>query len=177
MGHGAGIGAVLIVGTLFVFTPQDALLALITLPLVASVIMSAHSSARALLIAVQLLWLALLVSGIPTSQLELRVSEYKGLSQALQVIDSRTLDVSSSPLGVLTVVESPTVPIHHAPGLSFNTLHIPPEQLAVFTDADSMSAITRFDGSTVTFADGDACEADVVIWATGAAPPMWMIEA
>jgi len=143
---GAGLGAIVVIGALFAFIPEDALLVLMTLPLIASVIMSTRSSARAPLMTVQLLWLALLVSGIPQNQLGLRVSEYKGLSQALQVIDSRILDVSSSPLGQLTVVESPTVPIRHAPGLSFNTLHIPPQQLAVFTDADSMSAITRFDG-------------------------------
>ncbi|MGI9236415.1 MAG: SAM-dependent methyltransferase, partial [Woeseiaceae bacterium] len=39
------------------------------------------------------------------------------------------------------------VPIRHAPGLSFSTPHIPPPQLAVFTDADDMSAITRFAGN------------------------------
>ena len=94
----------------------------------------------------QVAWLALLVSGIPQNQLGLRISDYKGLSQALQVIDSRVLHVSSSPLGLITVVESPTVPVRHAPGLSFATRHIPPPQLAVFTDADGMSAITRFDG-------------------------------
>jgi len=143
---GAGLGAVLIIGTLFAFIPQNALLVLMTLPLIASVIMSTRSSARAPLMAVQLLWLALLVSGIPQDRLGLRVSEYKGLSQTLQAIDSRMLDVSSSPLGLLTVVESSTVPIRHAPGLSLNTPYIPPEQLAVFTDADGMSAITRFDG-------------------------------
>ncbi|MBU2676884.1 MAG: SAM-dependent methyltransferase [Gammaproteobacteria bacterium] len=143
---GAGLGAVLLISALFAFVPQDTLLVLMTLPLIASVIMSTRSSARAPLVAVQLVWLALLVSGIPQNQLGLRVSEYKGLSQTLQVIDSRILDVSSSPLGLLTVVESPTVPIRHAPGLSFNTRHVPPEQLAVFTDADGMSAITRFDG-------------------------------
>jgi spermidine synthase len=143
---GAGLGAVLVIGTLFVFMPQNALLALMALPLVASVIMGTSSSARVPLVAVQLLWLVLLVSGIPQDRLGPRVSEYKGLAQALQVIDSRITEVSSSPLGLLTVVESPTVPFRHAPGLSFGTLHVPPEQLAVFTDADGLSAITRFDG-------------------------------
>ncbi len=143
---GAGLGAVLVIGALFAFIPQDALLVLMTLPLVASVIMGTPSSARAPLMVSQLAWLALLVSGIPQNQLGLRVSEYKGLSQALQVTDSRLLEATSSPLGLLTVVESPTVPIRHAPGLSFSTRHIPPQQLAVFTDADGMSAITRFDG-------------------------------
>ncbi|MCH7822117.1 MAG: SAM-dependent methyltransferase [Proteobacteria bacterium] len=143
---GAGLGAVLIVGALFVFIPQNALMVLVALPLAASVIMGVPSTARKPLIAVQLLWPVLLLVGMPQDQLELRVSQYKGLSQALQVIDSRILNESSSPLGMLTVVASPTVPVRHAPGLSFTTRHIPPEQLAVFTDADSMSAITRFDG-------------------------------
>jgi hypothetical protein len=143
---GAGMGAVLVIGLLFVLIPQNALLILMTLPLIASLLMSLPSSARTPLVAAQAVWLALLVSGIPQNQLGLRVSDYKGLSQALQVVDSRVLSVLSSPLGLITVVESPTVPVRHAPGLSFSTHHIPPSQLAVFTDADGMTAITRFDG-------------------------------
>ena len=49
-------------------------------------------------------------------------------------------------IGLLTVVESPRVPFRHAPGLSFNTQHLPPDQLAVFTDGDGMSVITSFNG-------------------------------
>ncbi len=149
---GAGLGAVLIIGALFAFIPQNALLVLMALPLVAAVVMSMRCTARVPLMVVQLAWLALLVSGFGRSQLDLRVSEYKGLSQALAVVDSRILDVSSSPLGLLTVVESPTVPVHHAPGLSFATRHVPPPQLAVFTDADGMTAITRFDGEPASVA-------------------------
>jgi spermidine synthase len=144
---GAGLGAIFVISAMFEFTPQNALLCLLTLPLIASALMALPSAARRPLVAAQLAWLALIFSGIPQNQLGLRISEYKGLSQALQVIDSRVLDVSSSPLGLLTVVESPTVPIRHAPGLSFNTQHIPPEQLAVFTDGDGLSPITRFDGN------------------------------
>ncbi|MGI9234862.1 MAG: SAM-dependent methyltransferase, partial [Woeseiaceae bacterium] len=144
---GAGFGAVLLIGALFALSPQGALVVLIALPLIASVIMSTRSSARAPLMTVQGLWLLLFVAGIPQDALELRVSEYKGLNQTLQTIDSRILTESSSPLGQITVVESPTVPIRHAPGLSFSTPHIPPPQLAVFTDADDMSAITRFAGN------------------------------
>ena len=143
---GAGLGAVLIIGALYAFMPQNALLLLMALPLIASVLMSVTSNARVPLISAQLVWLALLASNLPQDQLRLHISEYKGLSQALQVVDSRVVEMSSSPLGLITVVESPTVPIRHAPGLSFSTRHIPPQQLAVFTDADGMSAITRFDG-------------------------------
>ncbi|NND47686.1 MAG: SAM-dependent methyltransferase [Woeseiaceae bacterium] len=144
---GAGLGAMLVIVLLFVLVPQNALLMLMTLPLIASLLMGIPSTARKSLMLAQVVWLALLVGGIPQNQLDLRISDYKGLSQALQVIDSRVLNVASSPLGLITVVDSPTVPVRHAPGLSFATRHIPPPQLAVFTDADGMSAITRFDGN------------------------------
>jgi len=143
---GAGLGAVFVIAAMFAVTVQNALLLLLALPLTASALMALRSSARVPLIAAQLAWLALIFAGVPHRHLDLQVSEYKGLSQALQVLDSRVIGVSSSPLGLLTVVESPTVAIRHAPGLSFNTRHIPPDQLGVFTDGDSLSAITRFDG-------------------------------
>jgi hypothetical protein len=136
----------LIIALLFAVSPQMALVLLVLLPLAGSVLVATTLASRLPLGIAQLTWLALLALGIPQTQLDLRISEYKGLSQALQVIDSRVLGQASSPLGLITVVDSPTVPVRHAPGLSFNTRHIPPEQLAVFTDADGMSAITRYDG-------------------------------
>ena len=144
---GAGIGAVLFIGASFILYPQDTLLALTALPLIASVIMGRLSAAKRPLVVAQLAWLALLLTGLPQSYLALRVSEYKGLSQALQVVDSRLVHTASSPLGLITVVDSPTVPVRHAPGLSFASPYMPPEQLAVFTDGDGMSALTRYDGS------------------------------
>ena len=144
---GAGIGAMSIVGLLFLLSVQQTLVMLACLGLTASALMGMASSARKPLIAVQLACLATLLFGLPQGWLELRISEYKGLSQAMQVVGSNVLTVSSSPLGLLTVVESPRVPFRYAPGLSINTRFEPPEQLAVFTDGDSMTAITRFDGN------------------------------
>ena len=149
---GAGLGAVLVIALLFAVSPQTALVLLALLPLVGSVLVASALPARLPLAVVQLAWLLLLVFGVPQAELDLRISEYKGLSQALQVVDSRILRQSSSPLGLVTVVDSPTVPVRHAPGLSFSTRHIPPEQLAVFTDADGMSAITRYDGEPASVA-------------------------
>jgi hypothetical protein len=143
---GAGLGATLIIGLLFVLSPQNALIVLAALALSASIFVGARLTARKSLIAMQTFWLVALVFGLPQDWLGMRLSEYKGLSQAMQVVDSNVLTSSSSPLGLLTVVESPRVPFRDAPGLSFNTRFVPPEQLAVFTDGDAMSAITRFDG-------------------------------
>ena len=143
---GAGIGAVLIIATLFAVAPQYSVLVLSLLALVASALVGPGSAAGRPLFALQIVWLLIILAGIPDSWLQLRLSEYKGLSQAMQVIDVRKLDELSSPLGLLTIVESPTIPFRHAPGLSFGTPHVPPAQLGVFTDGDSMSAISAFDG-------------------------------
>ena len=141
---GAGLGAMLVIALLFAVSPQTALVLLALLPLLGSVLVASALPSRLPLAVLQLAWLLLLVLGVPQTALELRISEYKGLSQALEVVDSRVLGQSSSPLGLVTVVDSPTVPIRHAPGLSFSTRHIPPEQLAVFTDADG--AVQRQQG-------------------------------
>jgi hypothetical protein len=143
---GAGTGAVLIIGVLLVAFPQSALIVLVAFVLIASVLVGNSTAARVPLSIGQFTWLVALAIIVFNGGLTLRPSEFKGLSQALQVVDARALTQVSSPLGLLTVVDSPTVPIRLAPGLSFNTRHVPPEQLAVFTDADGMSAITQYDG-------------------------------
>ncbi len=97
-------------------------------------------------------WLGLALSALalclalPKTWLEPQVSPYKPLSQALEITGTRTVAERSSPLGLVTVVASETVPWRHAPGLSVRADSDIPEQLAVFTDGDAMSVITRFDG-------------------------------
>ncbi|MCH7852830.1 MAG: SAM-dependent methyltransferase [Proteobacteria bacterium] len=144
---GAGLGALLIVGLLFLLSVQSALIMLAVLALLASALMAITSTARKPLAVMQLVCLATLLFGLPQEWLVLRISEYKGLQQTMQVVGSNIVHVSSSPLGLLTVVESPRIPFRYAPGLSLNTRFEPPEQLAVFIDGDSMSVITRFDGN------------------------------
>ncbi len=72
----------------------------------------------------------------------LNISQYKSLRVALNLPQARVLKEVSSPLGLIDVVESPA--IRYAPGLSLNFKGEIPPQLALFTDADSMSAITNF---------------------------------
>ena len=84
--------------------------------------------------------------------LDLRISEYKGLAQAKRVSGASVVASPSSPLGLLTVLENPAVPFRHAPGLSVVSTAPIPEQVAVFTDADSVTMITRYDGDTRTIA-------------------------
>ena len=149
---GAGLGAVALIFLLFLLAPQQALIVLAALALTASAIVLAQSlrlrsPAGKFLAAVQLAWLIALIALAPEDRITLRISEFKGLSQALQVVDSRVLEQSSSPLGLLTAVASPTVPFRYAPGLSYSATRLPPEQVALFTDGDSFSAINRWDGT------------------------------
>ena len=83
---------------------------------------------------------------LPPSWTELHLSEYKGLSQAVLVPGTEVIAEESSPLGLLTVVSSPTVPLRYVPGLSLSNATEPPAQLGVFTDGDGLTAITAFDG-------------------------------
>ena len=89
---------------------------------------------------------------VPDNWRTLQISPYKGLEQTLLLSDSRIIAQRSSPLGLLTVVESPTIPLRHAPGLSLNATTEPPAQLAVFTDGDGLSVISHYQGDRLTLA-------------------------
>jgi len=123
------------------------------LALVASVLSRPRSGSegwRKGLLTAQLVWLLGLGYALSGDRIGLHISEFKGLSQALQVVDARVVAERSGPLGQLTVLESPRVPFRHAPGLSLNTRALPPDQLALFTDADGLSAINAWDGNAAS---------------------------
>jgi hypothetical protein len=143
---GAGFGALLVTASLFLLLPQQALLGLALLPLVSAWLAGSGRPRDLAATMVTGTWGVVLLLLAGSAPLELRLSEFKGLRQALQVSGSAAVEQRSSPLGLLTVVESPRIPFRHAPGLSLATRHIPPDQLAVFTDGDGLSALTRFTG-------------------------------
>ena len=105
--------------------------------------------------AVLLLPLAAALLLLPASWSTLEMSPYKGLSQTLRVKDTRVIAERSSPLGLLSVVESPTIPLRHVPGLSLNATTEPPAQLGVFIDGDGLSVITQYSGDRQTLAHLD----------------------
>ena len=147
---GAGLGALGVVALLLVLPAPVALRCVAGLGFLSAALALAPSRRRR----TQLTSLALALAGLlapawaPAGLLSLHphISEYKGLRTALLVPDARILQERSHPLGLVSVVESPTVPFRHAPGLSLNYIGEPPPQIGVFTDADSMTAITRFNG-------------------------------
>lgn len=154
---GSGAGALGLLGALFVLSPTDSLAAVTALGLLAAGLMALGWRSARLLTAVgaAALFGTLAWSALPPAWLGLHVSEYKGLSRTLRVQDARLLREYSSPLALLSVVESPTIPFRYAPGLSLQAPALPPRQLGVYTDADSLTTINAFDGSPESLAHLD----------------------
>ena len=142
---GAGAGALLILALLYVFPPQDCLRIIGGLGFVAAALAAWANGARRW--AAGLAALAVISTAAwPASWLQLQPSQYKGLSVAMTAPGTQVLTQRSSPLGLLTVIESPVIPLRYAPGLSLRATTEPPPQLGVFTDAEALTVITRFTG-------------------------------
>ena len=91
-----------------------------------------------------------------------RLSQYKGLSYALNLPHAQVVAERSSPVGRVDVVVSTA--IREAPGLSLvaPTDAVPPSQLGLYVDAESAGAITAF--------NGDASTLNYLDWMITAAP-------
>jgi hypothetical protein len=151
---GAAVGGASGLLLLFVFLPET-LLRILPLGALAAAIVCAFGTKSCKFIASITVCIAFLLCFLPSSLTTLRPSEYKGLPQLLRIKGTQVIDRKSGPLGDLTLVESREIPLRYAPGLSLSATGTIPEQLAVFTDGDSMSAITRFNGdlSVVDYVD------------------------
>jgi hypothetical protein len=138
---GAGLGAGLTTGLLFLLPAEAALRVVAAGGAVAALLPIAPSLARwgmpALAIAVALL--------LPVDWLAPRMTPFKGLPRTLAVMGAEVVDERSSPYGLLTVVRNDAVPFRHAPGRSLTGTAELPRQLAVFTDGDGMTALTSRD--------------------------------
>jgi spermidine synthase len=145
---GAGIGALGAVAMLFWLFPPAVLRLIGVLGLLAAALASYHEpgTKRSWRSAAYVLGAALFYAAIPTSWTALRFSEYKELEQALLIPGTEVVHEASSPLGLLTVIRNPLIPLRYSPGLSLNNAIEPPPQLGVFTDGGGLSPITAFEG-------------------------------
>ncbi len=145
---GAGVGAIFVIGALFLFRPETC----VKLVLVAGFIAAGLAGLKEQSIVVRrrsilmFVLAVLLFFAVPQSWIAPKLSEYKMLSNALLLPDAKVVEERSSPLGFISVVESPTIPFRHIPGLSLNSTQSPPDQYGLFIDGDAMMAITRYDG-------------------------------
>ncbi len=143
---GAGLGSLAIIVVLFALSPVDALRLVGGTGMAAAALASFECRWHRPWLPVLLIAVAVAPASLPDAWIALRPSEYKELSQTLRIRNARVVAERSSPLGLVTVVESPSIPFRHAPGLSLNANMEPPPQLAVFTDGDGLSALNRYDG-------------------------------
>jgi spermidine synthase len=144
---GSGAGALGVVGALLTMAPMSCLAMIGALGFAAALLAAAARESRRMR---RLALLGALATGAwfaaPTDWTALRISEFKGLPQALAVRDARLIGARSGPLAALSVIESPTVPFRHAPGLSLMAPALPPPQLGVFADGAFATAIDLWDG-------------------------------
>lgn len=113
-----------------------------------------NAKPQALLLALGLAGAGLLVCSsllltVP-SFFSVRLSEYKALSQVMQFPDARVLQSLHDEQARIDVVDS--TQIHYAPGLSHLATSVPPRQLGLFMDGDSMTAITPVPPEDAAFA-------------------------
>ncbi len=140
---GAGLGSLGIVLLLFVFFPDTALKLLGVLGLLASLVAARELQGPHARWQATTLLAALLLLALPAEWLAPQPSPYKAMSQTLRIDGTRIIEQRSSPLGLVSVLESPRVPLRHAPGLSLHSDTSLPAQLGVFTDAGGMTAINH----------------------------------
>ena len=143
---GAGLGSLSILILLFFFYPALILKIISSVGFLAGLLASYALGLKPkkrllLLLAVFLPFM------LPDTFSQINMSPYKNLSQVLQIKDTRIIEERTSLLGVVTVVESPTIPFRYVPGLSINSDTEPPAQLGVFTNGEGMSVITRYPDS------------------------------
>ncbi|MEN8177858.1 MAG: SAM-dependent methyltransferase [Pseudomonadota bacterium] len=148
---GAGLGAIGVIALLYWMPPEDVLRWLgVSGLLAAAFSIWEMNMPRPWRFAPWVLIAAVLISAMPDGWLTLQLSEYKALNQSLQIRGARLLEQSSSPLGVVSVVENTKIPFRMAPGLSLNNPDEPPPQLALFTDGDAPTALTEYTGRRET---------------------------
>ena len=151
---GAGIGAASIIAMLFVAWPVDGLRALLALGFVAAALAHVGKGGRGSYATATALVIAGLAGAlfVPAGWIAPQISEYKALSYALRLPGVEVVGEATSPLGLVTVVNSPERPFRHAPGRSLASEAELPPQLGLFTDGDAMSAIVAYDGNPATVA-------------------------
>jgi spermidine synthase/MFS family permease len=141
---GAAFGSLAIVLLLFIVFPTLALRLLSVLGIAAALLAAWEIQLHSRRINVMLSILLLILVLIPASSIQLTASPYKDLSQTLRISGTRIVEQQSSPLGLVSVVESTKIPLRHAPQLSLNAITELPPQLGLFIDGNGPSPITQF---------------------------------
>lgn len=139
---GAGIGALAALALAYLPVGQGLVLAALCGPFAAVL-----TTLRTRVLVPAILVAVVLIAMLPEHAPAPRPNEFKGLSKALLLPGARIAASHSGPYGWLTVLDSPHVPLRHAPGLGLGFAGEPPAQLGMYTDGDALSVIVRDDGT------------------------------
>jgi spermidine synthase len=140
---GSGFGAAGIVALMYGISPEQLLL-VISFAAFAAALVLAFIVARqwGIITAIAaILWLFAFSTWGPF-RLQIKISENKSLVYYRALPESETLAVRYSPLGRLDCIQAPT--IRQFPGLSLSYNGSLPQQVLIITDADSVSAVNKF---------------------------------
>ena len=129
---GSGAGGVVALGLIWLFLPQKIPAIISVLPLVSGIILMSKRS-RPFIIASASISL-LIISFIMISPPRLVLSEFKGLTRALNLPEAGIDLEKSSPYGLMQVVSSPA--LRYAPGLSLTYKGVLPPTKGVFRNGD-----------------------------------------
>jgi len=150
---GSGLGAPAVVALLFWVRPGIVPLVL-TAPAALAFSLAAGGLGRRWQLGLLIPGALMLATGLTTHGKQIRGSEYKGLAHALRLPDARVVARSQSPLSELTAVASSA--IRETPGqlsgYPMRELGELPEQIGLYFDGGSVSAVSRFDGALEPFA-------------------------
>ncbi len=150
---GSGLGAILIVGLLYM-APSQALPYLLTLISATACILLMVDAPRRHILLILLPLAAFLTTIFITGVSPIRISEYKGLPYALELPEANVVAERYSPISHITAISSPY--LRETPGQLSNypmsQLGDLPEQVGLYFDAGAVSPVHRFDGNLEDFA-------------------------
>lgn len=136
---GSGLGGVLLLGLLWIFYPAQLPAAISILPIVAGILIIPKSWGKRLII--PSLLLLLLPGYLIVFPSKLPVSEFKDISGALNMPDSKIYREEKSPYGHIQVVEGPA--LRYAPGLSLSFSEDIPVSDVLFINGGWFGPITK----------------------------------
>lgn len=144
---GSGLGAVAAVLGMYGSPPENLLLAVAAIALLAALLLALRYSRRRFAVTI-IAGAALLLAFGPRAPLALKISisQHKSLVQYTAFAKAEHLATRYSPLARLDVVRGPA--IRHFPGLSVAYEGPVPRQTLIISDADGISAINHFDDLT-----------------------------
>lgn len=137
---GAGVGSVVVILLLFLLSPQSGLRVAAVTGFAAAALVAVRAWGRPAALVLALFGLAYGLL-FPAPWIEPHPSPYKALSRTMLIPGTEVTRIRHSPQGTLTVVDSHTTPLRHAPGLSPVCPVEPPAQQGVFLDGNFVGAL------------------------------------